>query len=437
MHEGLEQMRARRRDFLKIAAVGGLVSQSAVAQTCPVLTPANTTKFFFNVTEPPFNAVHDGMTDDTAAIQLAITTAQAAGGGIVILPAGKYLVAGTLLIDGTNYYYGVGVELHGVGPHRTDLVVPAGTTVDTIVFKNTSSGAVRSLSISSCSSRAGGSSIRLENTTNVIIDNFNTQNQFIAVRVNGGILQRIRTGYWHLGTNGTGLLIDGANAQGVPSNDTHADRIVTVGGRYGFRIRRSGAVWLHGCESVQCEKGLLIDPLPGEGVTFSFFSDCAWDTTTSHCMHLSSFGTSFIHGLTFTNCWAASSSTGNCCVIEGSGVDGVELIGHRFVNSSVGNGLYVTSSAKNVHVDASVATCCPSGSGYCFVNGANSFAIRNSHSGSYGSQGAWALPSNSWGVTVGSGCTDYMVVNNTLKGNTTGSLQDLSLGPKVVANNLV
>lgn len=39
-----------------------------------------------------FGAVGDGVTDDTAAIQLAIDTVEALGGGIVFFPAGTYLV---------------------------------------------------------------------------------------------------------------------------------------------------------------------------------------------------------------------------------------------------------------------------------------------------------------------------------------------------------
>jgi len=38
-----------------------------------------------------FGAVGDGVTLDTGAINLAITAAQAAGGGTVVLPAGEYL----------------------------------------------------------------------------------------------------------------------------------------------------------------------------------------------------------------------------------------------------------------------------------------------------------------------------------------------------------
>jgi hypothetical protein len=59
-------------------------------------------------------AVADGTTDDTAAIQAALDAAAADQGGVVFMPKGRYLVAGSLSIP-------VGVTLKGEweGPHST------------------------------------------------------------------------------------------------------------------------------------------------------------------------------------------------------------------------------------------------------------------------------------------------------------------------------
>lgn len=46
----------------------------------------------FNVKAPPYNAVGNGVTDDTAAVQAAINACNSAGGGIVYFPEGTYLV---------------------------------------------------------------------------------------------------------------------------------------------------------------------------------------------------------------------------------------------------------------------------------------------------------------------------------------------------------
>ncbi len=54
-----------------------------------------------------YGARADGVSDDTGAIQRAIDAAAQAGGGLVVLPAGRYLVAGSLRI-------GEGVTLKGI-----------------------------------------------------------------------------------------------------------------------------------------------------------------------------------------------------------------------------------------------------------------------------------------------------------------------------------
>ncbi len=65
----------------------------------------------FIATSTPWNAVGDGVADDTVAIQSALNAAGANGGGIVYLPAGKYKLTGTLDVP-------VGVELRGSFPSR-------------------------------------------------------------------------------------------------------------------------------------------------------------------------------------------------------------------------------------------------------------------------------------------------------------------------------
>src|SRR5262249_39435883 len=52
----------------------------------------------------------DGLTDDTSAIQAALTATSAAGGGTVFFPPGTYVCTGTLNVGGT-----VGVILQGAG----------------------------------------------------------------------------------------------------------------------------------------------------------------------------------------------------------------------------------------------------------------------------------------------------------------------------------
>lgn len=65
---------------------------------------------WIDVTEKPFNAKGDGVTDDTTAIQAALTYVGTLGGGIVFAPKGTYIISDTLTIPANTYFYGAGMD---------------------------------------------------------------------------------------------------------------------------------------------------------------------------------------------------------------------------------------------------------------------------------------------------------------------------------------
>jgi len=69
---------------------------------------------FFNVRD--FGAVGDGKSLDTAAINKAIDAAENAGGGTVVVPAGKYLSASIHLKSNLTLYLSAGSTIEGVDP---------------------------------------------------------------------------------------------------------------------------------------------------------------------------------------------------------------------------------------------------------------------------------------------------------------------------------
>ena len=79
----------------------GVFSQRAKAST-GVYVPDPVTGFVANVRDAAYGAVADGVSDDTAAIQRAIDAVSAAGGGIVDIPAGNYMI-NTLHQTGYSY----------------------------------------------------------------------------------------------------------------------------------------------------------------------------------------------------------------------------------------------------------------------------------------------------------------------------------------------
>jgi polygalacturonase len=88
---------------------------AAVTLTCPSVAPGQTIPLpvipskTFNVTN--YGAVGDGLTLDTAAIQKTVDTAAAAGGGIVLVPAGKFLTGPFTLASSINLHLDKGAVI--------------------------------------------------------------------------------------------------------------------------------------------------------------------------------------------------------------------------------------------------------------------------------------------------------------------------------------
>lgn len=83
-------------------------------------------------TNAPFNAVHDGVTDNTSAIQQALNKASQDGGGVVFLPPGKYKVTGHLTVPS-------GVELKG-SADLSSVPMGPGSIIEVYADKNNANG---------------------------------------------------------------------------------------------------------------------------------------------------------------------------------------------------------------------------------------------------------------------------------------------------------
>lgn len=107
-----------RREFLKLSGAGILGAASETAAAEPVHrshgTPGVAVPHEFNIRS--FGAVGDGRAIDTAAINLAIAAAAAAGGGCVVFPSGTYASFSIRLRSKVDIYLSQGATILAADP---------------------------------------------------------------------------------------------------------------------------------------------------------------------------------------------------------------------------------------------------------------------------------------------------------------------------------
>ncbi|MEZ2417480.1 glycosyl hydrolase family 28-related protein [Luteibacter sp. RCC_6_2] len=110
----------KRRDFVSMmpAVAVGVTAISSAAQAATSAT--NATTRYANVMD--FGAVGDGIHDDTAAIQTAISSLSATGGG-VYLPPGTYVVSSTIALIPNLTLSGFGSKSVKILPKTTGITV--------------------------------------------------------------------------------------------------------------------------------------------------------------------------------------------------------------------------------------------------------------------------------------------------------------------------
>jgi hypothetical protein len=182
-----------------------------------------------------FGAVHDGTTDDAAAINACRAYAITAGGGIVMLGPYSYVIGSTVTLETSAGF--TGVQIHGCGPEDTILLAkPAAISTPILRFRggsgNSTNKAVKGLTVRP-----------FDNTYDNLGIGIQVENQCFAV-----------VAYVKLQTLAVGLEIVNTTASGSFAEHNTFERLRTLNCTRAIQIhRRSGDASFHGQNFIACQ----------------------------------------------------------------------------------------------------------------------------------------------------------------------------------------
>jgi hypothetical protein len=368
-----------------------------------------------SVSVKDFGAVGDGVTDDTAAIQAAITSLGNNGGSIYI-PASNYKISSAININNQN-----GVKIFGDG-YKSTIVLDS-TTSNGIVVSGTSTGTILdSFWLVGSASATAGNMISVTTTANpslfldkVLINNgwngLSTatnnsdvfiQNFLFSNQVNIGII------------SGGGIWANVGN--------------VNNAGSIGFQIVSGLGPFMSNVDFFACATGVAINPAAAIQIGQARFVNVACENGTLGWLIGGGGGT--VLSVMMENCNATQHSTNGVSIL--SGVDGV-VIDNLIASGNTSSGVTIFGGT-NIQIKGGFFGS-NGGNGIGVAANVNKFLITGVTAG----PSAGYAANQQYGILVAAGTSNQYIIslNNTV-GNILGSISDGGSGVnKVVANNIV
>lgn len=380
-----------------------------------------------------YGAVGNFTTDDTAAIQAALTAA-ATDGGTVYFPPGGYKVSATLTVPALT-------TLRGAGSSST-AIITSSATADVITLGDASG--LMDIKLTSSVARTAGYFVKMLGNA-CFIEHSSMDGYFLGILVGtvGGspcITSRIidvtmGNSYTGAGSGAivlgyyAGAVLDAVSILGSPGAPVQPD--------FGLRIITGDTVNVSNCNITSHGRALHFATAVDQFVSASSFSNCLFDSakgTDVSSAEITPAGG--VYHTKFSNCWFGLSADAHGCWVEPSGagvVDGLSFVGCEFTGNFQ-EGLYVNGSGvKNWQVTGGWAA--GNKDAGIVVNGSSThWQITGFRSGVVG-----GATGQLTGISISPSAVNYyMVTGCDLVGNTTSNLYDAGTGVnKVIANNLV
>lgn len=419
-------------DFYQKPA-GGIPASDLASSIQTALSKAN---FALNVKD--FGALGNGSTDDTAAIQAAINALPAAG-GLIVIPAGTYVISASLTLK-------EGTQLEGCGPGTILRVSSGSLGIDVIKIGDGTStlsfAAVRNIKISSDGQKTGGAGILLDRAYRVWLEGIALEFQYRGVYI------RNSTAVWLnksdiRDTAENAITIDSDLGQGF---EWYIDSVLcdnpTVTNT-GTGLLWNGGESLHVSHSnfQRFTNGFVVNTSAGRESRFAFIDGMICDFASDNNIRVTNTGSGASIGLTFTNCWSGTATNYGVLIDRpGTGlVQGVRWVGGKVFHNGLAG--FRLAGGQDTHLSdcdiiANSQTTSAARHGIEIGGDISEFSITGCRIGGGYQQGN----TQGYAIHIDAGSSDhYLITNNDCHGNNnTPKINDNGSGVnKVVANNLV
>ncbi len=372
-----------------------------------------------------YGAVGDGTTNDTAAINAAITAANAAKCEL-FFPAGTYLYDGGGLLT-------QGVTIRGEGQYSSFIKSRlASPTNGYLINCNGYGASVRDMGFNANVKQTGGSYVVLSNYENVL-QNFHITGDFNGILMNGNCAKVLNGRMLAGATNAIRIRSEGQN--GFNDHSQVIDNVIigaqdTEDVACGIRVR-SIALTISNTSVIKQNIGLRIDPSAANESVYSLFvHDCFFDTCANTGIAVVPTGGGMVKRCRFANSWASSSGNNGVflnteaseSVINGLYFDSFHACANR------GSGFSINYQCKNISINGGIIA--DNNQWGLYSGPVDGLKVQNADIGAFG-----GFSANTYGgVALINGAISLMITGNNM--NDSIKISDLSTTTiKTITNN--
>lgn len=397
-----------------------------------------------------FGAVVDGTTDDSSAMQAAVSAATAFGpGATVLLPNGTSRFC--------NINIGSNVTISGQGRNASLVKASTGTCTPFVANFGTtlSTGGgnilIEKLGFYSAAStpQTSGAFVYFSNCTSCRVTEFEMSGAYIGVQVTGQ--NTINISVDHGRSTGASLF----HFYVAGGADTFFSQLVTQAGgsgvqaNCGLAIAQTGGVWISDVDITASGNGTCLQPNDGQSVKWVFVSNSVLgDSGTGSGLLVSPSGSGIVQGISITNSWTSSNNgagVSTSCNTTGSGtgsIDGLRIAMHRSLDNGAdgfsfacGRNIRLVQPTAQGNSNPAHGGTAGVFSGVSFAAGVSNFSVLD---GDF-TQMAGEAVLQKYGILVGGNPSNYFTIrgNDGSGGTTTGvTVQNNSgNGPQTVQGN--